>query len=158
MWWRETEISFGFRCQLSDLTQEKLCSPVYSVAFIEMSTTNPTNRALNDVIQVFTNNMDFSEKETIWLCVFLSAETGSYVCEFCGKHYKYFNPYQEHVALHTPMGEPLSRCWNRWWEIKEVLFDWTLFVQEVFVLNCAAFNLSYCRLLWYEGITGTGMW
>ncbi|XP_047425730.1 zinc finger protein 618 isoform X2 [Mugil cephalus] len=32
------------------------------------------------------------------------AETGSYVCEFCGKQYKYFNPYQEHVALHTPMG------------------------------------------------------
>ncbi|XP_015798219.3 zinc finger protein 618 isoform X6 [Nothobranchius furzeri] len=32
------------------------------------------------------------------------AETGSYVCEFCGKQYKYFNPYQEHVALHTPLG------------------------------------------------------
>ncbi|XP_040914629.1 zinc finger protein 618 isoform X5 [Toxotes jaculatrix] len=32
------------------------------------------------------------------------AETGSYICEFCGKQYKYFNPYQEHVALHTPMG------------------------------------------------------
>ncbi|XP_029940386.1 zinc finger protein 618 isoform X2 [Salarias fasciatus] len=32
------------------------------------------------------------------------AETGSYVCEFCGKQYKYFNPYQEHVALHTPIG------------------------------------------------------
>ncbi|XP_041667421.1 zinc finger protein 618 isoform X2 [Cheilinus undulatus] len=31
------------------------------------------------------------------------AETGSYVCEFCGKQYKYFNPYQEHVALHTPL-------------------------------------------------------
>eukprot|EP00066_Takifugu_rubripes_P013562 XP_011602828.1 PREDICTED: zinc finger protein 618-like isoform X7 [Takifugu rubripes] len=30
-------------------------------------------------------------------------ETGSYVCEFCGKQYKYFNPYQEHVALHTPI-------------------------------------------------------
>ena len=26
------------------------------------------------------------------------------MCEFCGKQYKYFNPYQEHVALHTPMG------------------------------------------------------
>uniref|UniRef100_A0A3P8WL07 Zinc finger protein 618 n=1 Tax=Cynoglossus semilaevis TaxID=244447 RepID=A0A3P8WL07_CYNSE len=33
----------------------------------------------------------------------LFAETGSYVCEFCGKQYKYFNPYQEHVALHTPL-------------------------------------------------------
>ncbi|XP_060768280.1 zinc finger protein 618 isoform X3 [Neoarius graeffei] len=32
-----------------------------------------------------------------------SKKTGSYTCEFCGKQYKYFNPYQEHVALHTPM-------------------------------------------------------
>ncbi|MEQ2288512.1 hypothetical protein AMECASPLE_023354, partial [Ameca splendens] len=38
------------------------------------------------------------------LCVFVPPETGSYVCEFCGKQYKYFNPYQEHVALHTPLG------------------------------------------------------
>ena len=29
------------------------------------------------------------------------------MCEVCGKQYKYFNPYQEHVALHTPMGELL---------------------------------------------------
>uniref|UniRef100_G3PWE6 Zinc finger protein 618 n=1 Tax=Gasterosteus aculeatus TaxID=69293 RepID=G3PWE6_GASAC len=36
----------------------------------------------------------------------IGPKTGSYVCEFCGKQYKYFNPYQEHVALHTPMGEP----------------------------------------------------
>ncbi|XP_078018451.1 zinc finger protein 618 isoform X15 [Epinephelus lanceolatus] len=34
----------------------------------------------------------------------IGPKTGSYVCEFCGKQYKYFNPYQEHVALHTPMG------------------------------------------------------
>lgn len=73
-----------------------------------MNTTNPTNWILIDMIQVFTNNMDFDEKKKVWLCVFLSAETGSYVCEFCGKQYKYFNPYQEHVALHTPMGEPVK--------------------------------------------------
>lgn len=48
------------------------------------------------------------EREKLWLCVFLSAETGSYICEFCGKQYKYFNPYQEHVALHTPISEPVS--------------------------------------------------
>ncbi|KAI3361783.1 hypothetical protein L3Q82_002129 [Scortum barcoo] len=36
----------------------------------------------------------------------IGPKTGSYVCEFCGKQYKYFNPYQEHVALHTPMGTP----------------------------------------------------
>ncbi|XP_051906350.1 zinc finger protein 618 isoform X4 [Hippocampus zosterae] len=33
----------------------------------------------------------------------IGPKTGSFVCEFCGKQYKYFNPYQEHVALHTPM-------------------------------------------------------
>uniref|UniRef100_A0A096MIR2 Zinc finger protein 618 n=1 Tax=Poecilia formosa TaxID=48698 RepID=A0A096MIR2_POEFO len=38
-----------------------------------------------------------------------SPETGSYVCEFCGKQYKYFNPYQEHVALHTPLDSPFRR-------------------------------------------------
>ncbi|XP_055087601.1 zinc finger protein 618 isoform X1 [Periophthalmus magnuspinnatus] len=34
----------------------------------------------------------------------IGPKSGSYVCEFCGKQYKYFNPYQEHVALHTPLG------------------------------------------------------
>ncbi|CAN9504319.1 unnamed protein product [Ophioblennius macclurei] len=34
----------------------------------------------------------------------IGPKTGSYICEFCGKQYKYFNPYQEHVALHTPIG------------------------------------------------------
>ncbi|TRY83423.1 hypothetical protein DNTS_000481 [Danionella cerebrum] len=33
----------------------------------------------------------------------IGPKTGSYTCEFCGKQYKYFNPYQEHVALHTPL-------------------------------------------------------
>ncbi|XP_074546111.1 zinc finger protein 618 isoform X4 [Halichoeres trimaculatus] len=36
----------------------------------------------------------------------IGPKTGSYICEYCGKQYKYFNPYQEHVALHTPLGEP----------------------------------------------------
>ncbi|XP_029372139.1 zinc finger protein 618 isoform X1 [Echeneis naucrates] len=46
----------------------------------------------------------------------IGPKTGSYVCEFCGKQYKYFNPYQEHVALHTPMGSfdikasPVQEC------------------------------------------------
>ncbi|KAA8584533.1 hypothetical protein FQN60_008318 [Etheostoma spectabile] len=39
----------------------------------------------------------------------IGPKTGSYVCEFCGKQYKYFNPYQEHVALHTPMDSPFRR-------------------------------------------------
>lgn len=38
----------------------------------------------------------------------MGPKTGSYTCEFCGKQYKYFNPYQEHVALHTPMKGPFS--------------------------------------------------
>uniref|UniRef100_A0A8B9JEZ5 Zinc finger protein 618 n=1 Tax=Astyanax mexicanus TaxID=7994 RepID=A0A8B9JEZ5_ASTMX len=35
----------------------------------------------------------------------IGPKTGSYTCEYCGKQYKYFNPYQEHVALHTPMSK-----------------------------------------------------
>lgn len=38
---------------------------------------------------------------------FFSAETGNYTCEFCGKQYKYYTPYQEHVALHAPISESL---------------------------------------------------
>ncbi|KAM8873412.1 zinc finger protein 618 isoform 1-T1 [Synchiropus picturatus] len=34
----------------------------------------------------------------------IGPKSGNYVCEFCGKQYKYFNPYQEHVALHAPLG------------------------------------------------------
>ncbi|XP_038638312.1 zinc finger protein 618 isoform X4 [Scyliorhinus canicula] len=29
------------------------------------------------------------------------SKTGSYICEYCGKRYKYYTPYQEHVALHA---------------------------------------------------------
>lgn len=36
-----------------------------------------------------------------------STETGNYTCEFCGKQYKYYTPYQEHVALHAPISESL---------------------------------------------------
>ncbi|XP_034292221.1 zinc finger protein 618 isoform X9 [Pantherophis guttatus] len=32
-------------------------------------------------------------------------KTGNYTCEFCGKQYKYYTPYQEHVALHAPITE-----------------------------------------------------
>ncbi|XP_022356967.1 zinc finger protein 618 isoform X1 [Enhydra lutris kenyoni] len=36
-------------------------------------------------------------------------ETGNYTCEFCGKQYKYYTPYQEHVALHAPIKSAFSR-------------------------------------------------
>ncbi|XP_075041599.1 zinc finger protein 618 isoform X3 [Mixophyes fleayi] len=36
-------------------------------------------------------------------------ETGNYMCEFCGKQYKYYTPYQEHVALHTPIKSAFSQ-------------------------------------------------
>ncbi|XP_038589473.1 zinc finger protein 618 isoform X4 [Micropterus salmoides] len=51
-------------------------------------------------------DLGFNRRQRVSLQTQLAvfAETGSYVCEFCGKQYKYFNPYQEHVALHTPMG------------------------------------------------------
>ncbi|KAM4533038.1 zinc finger protein 618 isoform 2-T3 [Fundulus diaphanus] len=44
------------------------------------------------------------EEESVEPYQKIGPKTGSYVCEFCGKQYKYFNPYQEHVALHTPLG------------------------------------------------------
>ncbi|NXX49209.1 ZN618 protein, partial [Tricholaema leucomelas] len=41
----------------------------------------------------------------------IGPKTGNYTCEFCGKQYKYYTPYQEHVALHAPISEqqPPSR-------------------------------------------------
>ncbi|XP_060539876.1 zinc finger protein 618 isoform X12 [Pantherophis guttatus] len=36
-------------------------------------------------------------------------KTGNYTCEFCGKQYKYYTPYQEHVALHAPIKSAFSR-------------------------------------------------
>ena len=41
------------------------------------------------------------------LCFPSWTETGNYTCEFCGKQYKYYTPYQEHVALHAPISEYL---------------------------------------------------
>ncbi|NXP94437.1 ZN618 protein, partial [Passerina amoena] len=35
----------------------------------------------------------------------IGPKTGNYTCEFCGKQYKYYTPYQEHVALHAPISE-----------------------------------------------------
>ncbi|NXO81261.1 ZN618 protein, partial [Sitta europaea] len=37
----------------------------------------------------------------------IGPKTGNYTCEFCGKQYKYYTPYQEHVALHAPITAPL---------------------------------------------------
>lgn len=52
------------------------------------------------------------------LCLcFIFTETGNYTCEFCGKQYKYYTPYQEHVALHAPISEyPYSLNCSGWWE------------------------------------------
>ncbi|XP_069465969.1 zinc finger protein 618 isoform X2 [Ambystoma mexicanum] len=36
-------------------------------------------------------------------------KTGNYTCEFCGKQYKYYTPFQEHVALHAPIKSTFSR-------------------------------------------------
>lgn len=41
------------------------------------------------------------------------AETGNYTCEFCGKQYKYYTPYQEHVALHAPISEYPAVTWQQ---------------------------------------------
>ncbi|XP_039362047.1 zinc finger protein 618 isoform X11 [Mauremys reevesii] len=40
---------------------------------------------------------------------FYNPKTGNYTCEFCGKQYKYYTPYQEHVALHAPIKSAFSR-------------------------------------------------
>ncbi|KAM8933487.1 zinc finger protein 618 isoform 1-T1 [Pelodytes ibericus] len=39
----------------------------------------------------------------------LGPKTGNYTCEFCGKQYKYYTPYQEHVALHAPLKSTFSQ-------------------------------------------------
>ncbi|NXY34734.1 ZN618 protein, partial [Pomatorhinus ruficollis] len=39
----------------------------------------------------------------------IGPKTGNYTCEFCGKQYKYYTPYQEHVALHAPISDSSSR-------------------------------------------------
>ncbi|KAI1232021.1 hypothetical protein IHE44_0007066 [Lamprotornis superbus] len=42
----------------------------------------------------------------------IGPKTGNYTCEFCGKQYKYYTPYQEHVALHAPISEYLLQGWH----------------------------------------------
>ncbi|KAI2553632.1 ZNF618 isoform 5, partial [Pan troglodytes] len=44
---------------------------------------------------------DIFKKKEVRQCQ--KRETGNYTCEFCGKQYKYYTPYQEHVALHAPI-------------------------------------------------------
>nr|XP_028690779.1 zinc finger protein 618 isoform X14 [Macaca mulatta] len=46
---------------------------------------------------------DIFKKKEVRQCQ--KRETGNYTCEFCGKQYKYYTPYQEHVALHAPITE-----------------------------------------------------
>ncbi|XP_043837396.1 zinc finger protein 618 isoform X1 [Dromiciops gliroides] len=43
----------------------------------------------------------------------IGPKTGNYICEFCGKQYKYYTPYQEHVALHAPISTSAG------WELNE---------------------------------------
>ncbi|XP_066568698.1 zinc finger protein 618 isoform X2 [Amia ocellicauda] len=51
---------------------------------------------------------DLKEEEQVEPFQKIGPKTGNYVCEFCGKQYKYFNPYQEHVALHAPISWSLE--------------------------------------------------
>ncbi|XP_015222648.1 zinc finger protein 618 isoform X2 [Lepisosteus oculatus] len=52
---------------------------------------------------------DLKEEEQAEPFQKIGPKTGNYVCEFCGKQYKYFNPYQEHVALHAPIKSAFCR-------------------------------------------------
>ncbi|XP_068190368.1 zinc finger protein 618 isoform X2 [Antennarius striatus] len=60
--------------------------------------------AVDDPYEQVVLPVDGLKEESVEPYQKIGPKTGSYVCEFCGKQYKYFNPYQEHVALHTPMG------------------------------------------------------
>ncbi|XP_040975954.1 zinc finger protein 618 isoform X6 [Aquila chrysaetos chrysaetos] len=42
----------------------------------------------------------------------IGPKTGNYTCEFCGKQYKYYTPYQEHVALHAPITPMMSKIYD----------------------------------------------
>ncbi|XP_063792205.1 zinc finger protein 618 isoform X2 [Pseudophryne corroboree] len=50
-----------------------------------------------------------AKEEDLEPFVKLGPKTGNYMCEFCGKQYKYYTPYQEHVALHTPIKSAFSQ-------------------------------------------------
>ncbi|XP_073397472.1 zinc finger protein 618 isoform X3 [Dendrobates tinctorius] len=50
-----------------------------------------------------------AKEEDLESCVRFGPKTGNYMCEFCGKQYKYYTPYQEHVALHTPIKSSFSQ-------------------------------------------------
>ncbi|XP_028318776.1 zinc finger protein 618 isoform X2 [Gouania willdenowi] len=78
---------------LDGLKEEEPIEPYQKIGPREKAPALPhSDRGLNRHQRLFLQTQ---------LAVF--AETGSYVCEFCGKQYKYFNPYQEHVALHRPI-------------------------------------------------------
>ncbi|PKU32423.1 zinc finger protein hypothetical protein [Limosa lapponica baueri] len=71
----------------------------------------------------------------------IGPKTGNYTCEFCGKQYKYYTPYQEHVALHAPINRVRNAVDGREFE-KPVqdhyglagpeFLDWELHAAEVF--------------------------
>lgn len=60
--------------------------------------------------------LDGSQEPVPTLSSLFWTETGNYTCEFCGKQYKYYTPYQEHVALHAPISEYLLwlGVWGLW--------------------------------------------
>lgn len=71
----------------------------------------------------------------------LCTETGSYTCEFCGKQYKYFNPYQEHVALHTPMSKIYFFTLVHGWNFRDLSG-----ISGI----CLEFHVALLKLLEYE--------
>lgn len=58
--------------------------------------------------------LDWSQVPVPTLASSSWTETGNYTCEFCGKQYKYYTPYQEHVALHAPISEYLLLLGEGW--------------------------------------------
>ncbi|KAM4663710.1 zinc finger protein 618 [Discoglossus pictus] len=67
----------------------------------------PDNRS-DTYIQTMVTSGDLKEEDSEPFQK-LGPKTGNYTCEFCGKQYKYYTPYQEHVALHAPLKSAFSQ-------------------------------------------------
>ncbi|XP_029467752.1 zinc finger protein 618 isoform X3 [Rhinatrema bivittatum] len=92
---------FGQLNSFKSSLQNGSCSSVFSVEGA------PENRSdAYDQSLVTTDDVKEEDPEPFHK---LGPKTGSYTCEYCGKQYKYYTPYQEHVALHTPIKSAFSR-------------------------------------------------
>ncbi|XP_032904683.1 zinc finger protein 618-like isoform X5 [Amblyraja radiata] len=74
--------------------QASLKNETSSVSAENSPQANPYDHAVETPAEVKTEQVDEIVRNP-------GSKTGSYICEYCGKRYKYYTPYQEHVALHA---------------------------------------------------------